>query len=43
MVESGFPGLDMPDEEKITYAEQNTEGWTGELEELRQYAERLTT
>jgi uncharacterized protein YndB with AHSA1/START domain len=41
VVESGFPHLDIPDEEKIKYAEENTEGWTQELEELRQYAERL--
>jgi uncharacterized protein YndB with AHSA1/START domain len=38
VVESGFQSLDRPDEEKAAYAEDNSRGWTVELDELREYA-----
>jgi uncharacterized protein YndB with AHSA1/START domain len=41
VVESGFRDLDQPEEEKAAYAEGNGEGWTGQLAEIRAYAERL--
>jgi uncharacterized protein YndB with AHSA1/START domain len=40
VVESGFRELDLPDEEKITFADGNAEGWDGQLAAIRAYAER---
>jgi uncharacterized protein YndB with AHSA1/START domain len=37
VVESGFPALDGSEEEKTRYVDGNTEGWTLELAELRDY------
>ena len=37
VVESGFPALDGSEEEKTRYFDGNTEGWTHELAELREY------
>ena len=41
VVESGFRALDGSDEEKATYAEGNTKGWTKELGELQGYVATL--
>ncbi|HEX4929506.1 MAG TPA: SRPBCC domain-containing protein [Gaiellaceae bacterium] len=41
VVESGFQALDASEEEKATYAEGNTEGWTAELDELQEYVAKL--
>jgi uncharacterized protein YndB with AHSA1/START domain len=41
VVETGFSSLDGSEEEQGTAAKQNTEGWTSELGELQEYAERL--
>jgi uncharacterized protein YndB with AHSA1/START domain len=41
VVETGFDRLDVSEEEKGTAVKENTEGWTSELGELREYAERL--
>ena len=41
MVETGFSSLDGTEEEKGTAAKQNSEGWTSELGEFQEYAERL--
>jgi uncharacterized protein YndB with AHSA1/START domain len=40
VVESGFRGLDLSDEEKLRQLEGNTAGWEHELGELREYAAR---
>jgi uncharacterized protein YndB with AHSA1/START domain len=37
VVESGFRELELPEEERAKYAEENTEGWEHELGELRDY------
>ena len=42
VVESGFDSLDEPAEARLKAAEENTEGWRSELDELRAYAEKLT-
>jgi len=41
MVETGFSSLDGTEEEKGTAVKQNSEGWTSELGEFQEYAERL--
>lgn len=41
VVETGFRRLDLADEEKAKYAEENTQGWTSELDDLREYVGRL--
>jgi hypothetical protein len=41
VVESGFPQLAWADEDKARYADENTQGWVHELNELRDYAARL--
>ena len=41
VVESGFPALEGPEEEKATYAEGNREGWQLELGELQEYVAEL--
>ena len=41
VVESGFEELDRPEEEKAKYAEENTQGWKLELEDLREYVSAL--
>jgi uncharacterized protein YndB with AHSA1/START domain len=41
VVESGFESLDMPAEKQRKHAEDNVDGWRQELDELREYAERL--
>lgn len=41
VVESGFESLDLPEKEQVRHAEDNTDGWRQELDELREYAERL--
>jgi uncharacterized protein YndB with AHSA1/START domain len=41
VVETGFDHLDVSEEEKGTAAKENIEGWTSELGELQEYAERL--
>jgi uncharacterized protein YndB with AHSA1/START domain len=40
VVESGFRELDAADDEKATYAEENTEGWKVELGHLVEYVEK---
>ncbi|WP_283134406.1 SRPBCC domain-containing protein [Rhizohabitans arisaemae] len=40
VVESGFPELDLPEEEKERYVAENTGGWRSELDELREYLAR---
>jgi len=40
MVETGFAGLQVSDEDKAVAVKENTEGWIDELGELREYAER---
>jgi uncharacterized protein YndB with AHSA1/START domain len=37
VVESGFPELDWPEDKKARYADENTQGWRLELDELREY------
>ena len=37
VVESGFRGLDLPEEQRAARVADNTQGWFEELEELRQY------
>jgi uncharacterized protein YndB with AHSA1/START domain len=39
VVETGFDSLSAPEEERTKASEQNTEGWTSELAELKEYAE----
>jgi uncharacterized protein YndB with AHSA1/START domain len=41
VVESGFESLDMPAEQQLKNAEDNTDGWRQELDELREYAESM--
>jgi len=41
VVESGFRGLPKSDEDKLTQATQNTEGWRRELAKLADYAPTL--
>jgi uncharacterized protein YndB with AHSA1/START domain len=41
VVESGFESLDMPKDQQLKNAEDNTDGWRQEMDELREYAERL--
>jgi uncharacterized protein YndB with AHSA1/START domain len=38
VVESGFPELAWPQDERARYADENAKGWTLELEQLRAYA-----
>jgi uncharacterized protein YndB with AHSA1/START domain len=40
VVESGFESLDMPKDQQLKNAEDNTDGWRQEMDELREYAER---
>ena len=40
VVETGFAGLQVSDEDKAVAVKENTEGWIDELGELREYAER---
>jgi uncharacterized protein YndB with AHSA1/START domain len=42
LVESGFSGLDMTDEEKARRVGENGSGWTKELAELEEYLTGLT-
>jgi uncharacterized protein YndB with AHSA1/START domain len=37
VVESGFRELEWPEEEQAKYAEENTQGWEHELNELQEY------
>jgi uncharacterized protein YndB with AHSA1/START domain len=37
VVESGFRELEWPEEEQAKYAEENTQGWELELNELQEY------
>jgi len=41
VVESGFPALDGSEDEKATYAEENTQGWKHELGDLQEYVAKL--
>jgi uncharacterized protein YndB with AHSA1/START domain len=41
VVESGFESLDMPADQQLKNAEDNTDGWRQELDELREYAESM--
>ena len=41
IVERGFTGLDISDEEQGTAVKENIEGWRAELGELKEYAEQL--
>jgi uncharacterized protein YndB with AHSA1/START domain len=40
VVETGFDSLSLPEDERATASEENTQGWISELGELREYAER---
>jgi uncharacterized protein YndB with AHSA1/START domain len=40
VVESGFRELSWPEGRKARYADENTEGWQRELDELREYVAR---
>ena len=42
VVESGFATLDVPEAERVSKVEGNTEGWAQELGHLRDHAERVT-
>jgi uncharacterized protein YndB with AHSA1/START domain len=42
VTESGFSRLPWPGPERARYRDQNTDGWTRELEELLAYAARAT-
>ncbi len=42
VVETGFASLNATAEEQVTSAEENAKGWTSELAELKEYAERLS-
>ncbi|ARF55227.1 SRPBCC family protein [Streptomyces gilvosporeus] len=43
VVESGFARLSIPEERRRTASyESHSEGWSGQVENIRQYAERLT-
>jgi uncharacterized protein YndB with AHSA1/START domain len=39
VVESGFPELGGPEDDKARYAEENRRGWKVELDQLREYVE----
>ena len=41
VIESGFTTLAMPENEQAQHAEMNTQGWIGELDELRDYVQRV--
>lgn len=41
VVESGFAGLDRPEEEKAAQLAGNTEGWAVKLAELQEYMTRM--
>ncbi|MCB5906848.1 SRPBCC family protein [Streptomyces pinistramenti] len=41
VVESGFDALDIPEERTGASYESHAEGWSGQAENIRQYAERL--
>lgn len=41
VVESGFQHLALPEEQRAARFRDNTQGWQEELDELRNYAERL--
>lgn len=41
VVESGFRQLEATDEEQAKYAEENTQGWSFELDELAEYVGKL--
>lgn len=41
VVESGFPALEGPEDEKATYAAGNTDGWKQELGDLQEYVAKL--
>jgi uncharacterized protein YndB with AHSA1/START domain len=41
VVESGFQRLTWAEEDKARYTDENTQGWSHELNELRDYAARL--
>jgi uncharacterized protein YndB with AHSA1/START domain len=41
VVESGFQQLDMPDAQRAKRFRENTQGWQEEIDELRDYVERL--
>jgi uncharacterized protein YndB with AHSA1/START domain len=41
VVESGFAALDVPEAERTSKVEGNTEGWTIELGHLREHADRV--
>jgi uncharacterized protein YndB with AHSA1/START domain len=40
VVETGFAGLHVSDQEQDKAAQENTDGWVAELAELKEYAER---
>jgi uncharacterized protein YndB with AHSA1/START domain len=42
VVESGFAALDVPEAERASKVEGNTEGWAIELGHLREHADRVT-
>jgi uncharacterized protein YndB with AHSA1/START domain len=41
VVESGFQHLDMPEAQRAKRFRENTQGWQEEIDELREYVERL--
>jgi uncharacterized protein YndB with AHSA1/START domain len=41
VVETGFATLDLPEAEQVKHAEENRQGWQSELDELRQYVQRV--
>jgi uncharacterized protein YndB with AHSA1/START domain len=41
VVESGFASLPWPDDARARYADENSEGWLTELDELRDYVARI--
>ncbi len=41
VVETGFSSLDLPEAEQAQHHKDNTEGWAHELDELRDYAQRI--
>jgi uncharacterized protein YndB with AHSA1/START domain len=43
VVETGFDKLDLPEEERAARFRDNTQGWGEELNELRDYAQRLAS
>ena len=42
VVESGFAALDLPEAERASKVDGNTEGWAQELGHLREHADRVT-